>query len=180
VSYHPAHVVSRLLKALRQSLHKPQRAGRTNETRRPSNTGKTTEVAFPEKKALKEESRTIVFWDQSGLYVLRAVVRTYAPVGKRPVLKENLTRDHLWAMSAITLEGGTLYMIDKQERGFKGKDAVRFVKQLMSHIEAKLLCDLLGRLSNTSLWVGQGLFGQWGGSPAAARTACRLRSGAQP
>jgi hypothetical protein len=33
------------------------------------------------------------------------VVRTYAPVGKTPIiLKENLTRDHLSAMSAITLE----------------------------------------------------------------------------
>src|SRR3712207_3658018 len=28
------------------------------------------------------------------------VVRTYAPVGKTPILKENLTRDHLSAMRA--------------------------------------------------------------------------------
>ncbi len=42
VSYHPAHV-SRLLKALRQSLQKPQRkSGRTSATRRPSRTGKNT------------------------------------------------------------------------------------------------------------------------------------------
>ncbi len=40
VSYHPAHV-SRLLKALRQSLQKPQRkSGRTSATRRPSKPGK--------------------------------------------------------------------------------------------------------------------------------------------
>jgi hypothetical protein len=51
-------------------------------------------VAFPQKRALKE-GRTIVFCDQSGLYLLPMVVRTYGPVGKTPILKENLTRDHL-------------------------------------------------------------------------------------
>jgi hypothetical protein len=63
----------------------------------------TKEVAFSQKGAMKE-GRTIVFADQSGFYVLPMVVRTYAPVGKTPILKENLTRDHLSAMSAITLE----------------------------------------------------------------------------
>ena len=54
-----------------------------------------SEVAFSEKGALKE-GRTIVFADQSGFYLLPAVVRTYyAPVGKTPILKEHLSRDHL-------------------------------------------------------------------------------------
>jgi transposase len=39
VSYHPAHV-SRLLKALRQSLQKPQRLSLSSGTKRPSNAGK--------------------------------------------------------------------------------------------------------------------------------------------
>jgi hypothetical protein len=72
-------------------------------------------VAFSQKRALKE-GRTIVFCDQSGFYVLPMVVRTYAPVGKTPILKENLTRDHLAAMSGTTLDG-KLYMIE-QERPF--------------------------------------------------------------
>ena len=60
-----------------------------------------------------------MFADQSGFYLLPMVVRTYAPVGRTPILKENLTRDHLSsAMSAITLDG-KLYMIE-QERSFKG------------------------------------------------------------
>jgi hypothetical protein len=77
-------------------------------------------VAFSQKRAQKE-GRTIAFADQSGFYVLPMVVRTYAPVGKRPILEENLTRDHLSAMSAITLDG-KFYMIE-QERSFKGEDA---------------------------------------------------------
>ena len=93
-------------------------------------------MAFPQKGALKEE-RTIVFADQSGFYLLPMVVRTYAPVGKTPILHENLTRDHLSAMSAITLEG-KLYMIE-QDRAFKGDDVVRFLKHLMRQIPGKLL-----------------------------------------
>ncbi len=93
-------------------------------------------MATAQKRALKQ-GRTIVFADQSGFYLLPMVVRTYAPVGKTPVLKENLTRDHLSAMSAITLEG-KLYMIE-QERAFKGEDAVRFLKHLMRQISFKLL-----------------------------------------
>ncbi|MDQ3834206.1 MAG: transposase [Actinomycetota bacterium] len=91
---------------------------------------------FPEKGALKE-GRTIVFCDQSGFYLLPMVVRTYAPVGKTPILRERLTRDHLSAMSGITLEG-KLYMLE-QERAFKGEDVVRFLKHLMRRIEGKLL-----------------------------------------
>src|SRR3712207_2045972 len=96
----------------------------------------TSEVAFPQKRALRE-GRTIVFCDQTGFYLLPIVVRTYAPVGKTPILREKLTRDHLSAMSAITLEGN-LYMIE-QDRAFKGEDAVRFLKHLMRQIPGKLL-----------------------------------------
>ena len=93
-------------------------------------------MASSEKRALKE-GRTIVFCDQSGFYLLPMVVRTYAPVGETPILHENFTRDHLSAMSGITLEG-KLYMLE-QDRAFKGEDVVRFLKHLMHQIPAKLL-----------------------------------------
>jgi transposase len=93
-------------------------------------------MAFSEKRALKE-GRTIVFCDQSGFYLLPMVVRTYAPVGETPILHENFTRDHLSAMSGITLEG-KLYMLE-QDRAFKGEDVVRFLGHLMHHIPGKLL-----------------------------------------
>src|SRR5215204_5718425 len=94
------------------------------------------EVAFPQKRALKE-GRTIAFADQSGFYLLPMVVRTYAPVGRTPILHERLGRDHLSAMSAVTLDG-RLYIIE-QEKAFKGEDAVRFLKHLMRHFDGKLL-----------------------------------------
>jgi hypothetical protein len=51
--------------------------------------------------------------DQSGFYLLPAVVRTYAPVGHTPLLQEELSRDHLSAISAISLDG-KLYMMEQQ------------------------------------------------------------------
>jgi transposase len=65
------------------------------------------------------------------------VVRTYAAVGKTPIHKEKLTRDHLSAMSAITLDV-KLY-IREQDRAFKGEDALRFLKHLLRQIPGKLL-----------------------------------------
>jgi len=79
--------------------------------------------------------------DQSGFYLLPTVVRTYAPVGGRtPVLHEQLSRDHLSIMSAITPEG-KLLMIE-QERAFKGPDVVRFLKHALRQICARSAPDL--------------------------------------
>jgi transposase len=75
--------------------------------------------------------------DQSGFYLLPAVVRTYAPIGRTPVLHERLSHDHLSAMSGITLEGKLLMM--EQERAFKGPDVVRFLKHALRQIPGKLL-----------------------------------------
>jgi transposase len=65
------------------------------------------------------------------------VVRSYAPVGETPILKEHLSRDHLSAMSAIALDG-KLYMME-QERAFKGEDVVRFLRHLLRQVPGKLL-----------------------------------------
>ncbi len=75
--------------------------------------------------------------DQSGFYLLPNVVRTYAPVGQTPVLYEQLSRDHLSAMSGITVEGKLLMM--EQERAFKGPDVVRFLEHALRQIPGKLL-----------------------------------------
>src|SRR4051794_20510129 len=78
-----------------------------------------------------------MFVDQSGFYLLPTVVRTYALVGQTPILHEKLTRDHLSAMSGITLEGKLLML--EQERAFNGKDVVHFLKHALGQIPGKLL-----------------------------------------
>ncbi len=79
----------------------------------------------------------MLFVDQSGFYLLPAVVRTYAPIGQTPVLREELSRDHLSVMSGITLEG-KLLMVEK-DGAFKGPDVVSFLKHALRRIPGKLM-----------------------------------------
>ncbi len=61
----------------------------------------------------------MVFADQAGFYLLPLVMRTYAPAGQTPMIKEYQSHDHLSAMSGITPEG-KLYMT-VQESSTKGR-----------------------------------------------------------
>ena len=88
------------------------RASSESAGRRSDRTLERGALAFSEKGAI-EEGRTILFVDQSGFYLLPTVVRTYAPIGETPILREELSReelsrDHLSVMSGITLEGKLL------------------------------------------------------------------------
>lgn len=89
------------------------------------------------KKGALEEGRTIVWVDESGFYLLPAIVRSYAPSGQTPILRVPLTRDHLSVISAITLAGTLLFMV--REKAFRGEDVVRFLVHLLRHLRGKLL-----------------------------------------
>lgn len=93
-------------------------------------------MAGAQKKA-EEEGTTIVFVDESGFYLLPSVVRTYAPRGKTPILSVPLTRDHISAIGAITLDGRLL--LCTKEDSYRSPDVVRFLKHLLNHIAGKLL-----------------------------------------
>lgn len=75
--------------------------------------------------------------DESGFRPLPSVVRTWAPRGHTPILREWLTWDHLSAISAIT-PAGELYL-SIQEHAFTGEDVVRFLQQLLDQIPGQLL-----------------------------------------
>lgn len=93
-------------------------------------------MASPQKKA-DEEERTIVFVDESGFYLLPGMVRTYAPRGQTPVLSVPLTRDHLSAIGAVTLDGRVL--LSTQSESYRSPGVVQFLKHLTRHIAGKLL-----------------------------------------
>lgn len=93
-------------------------------------------LAAGEKKAI-DEHYTPVWVDESGFYLLPAVVRTYAPVGQTPIIRSPLTNDHLSAISAIT-PAGQLYMW-VQDRAINSDDVVVFLHHLLGHIEGKIL-----------------------------------------
>lgn len=93
-------------------------------------------MAGDQKKA-EEEGRTLVWIDESGFYLLPALVRTYAPCGETPILRVPLSYDHLSVISAITPDGQLLMQV--QERAYKGPDVVRFLKHVRRPIPGKLL-----------------------------------------
>jgi transposase len=77
-----------------------------------------------------------VWVDESGFYLLPAVASTWAPIGKTPILRNKLSREHFSAISGITLEG-RLYLMMK-EGSFKGPDVVQFLKGLLEEIAGEV------------------------------------------
>jgi transposase len=90
-----------------------------------------------DQKKANDEGRTIVFVDASGFYLLPHVVRTYAPRGQTPIIREVASRDHLAAMSGITPQGKLYSQI--YEEALKGDDAAGFLKYLLLQIPGPIL-----------------------------------------
>jgi hypothetical protein len=83
----------------------------------------------------------LVFVDESGFYLLPMVGRppvADAPVGKTPVIRQYLTRDHLSVISGITPEVKLYMMV--QEQAYKGPDVVNFLRHLLRHIPSLVRC----------------------------------------
>jgi hypothetical protein len=134
ISYHPFQV-GRILKACGWSTQKP--AHRATQGGREGYPAMAGGALAPDQKKAIEEERILVFVDQSGFYLLTGVVRTYAPVGQTPIIRAPSSRDHLSAMGGITPEGKLYLMV--QERAYRGRDVVRFLRHLLRHIPGKLL-----------------------------------------
>ena len=82
-----------------------------------------------DQKNAEAQAQTILFIDESGFYPLPSVVRTYAPVGQTPILREWDTRDHLSAIGAIS-PAGKLYF-HSQAHPINSDDIVRFLEHLL-------------------------------------------------
>lgn len=89
------------------------------------------------KAQAKREHRTLVFVDEAGFYLLPGLVKTYAPAGKTPLLKEWQTRDHLSVMGGITMEG-KVYTLVRQE-SLNGSHTVTFLAHALHVVGDRLL-----------------------------------------
>src|SRR5947209_3163482 len=85
----------------------------------------------------RQERRTLVFIDESGFYLLPSLVKTYAPRGRTPILKEWQTRDHLSVMGGLTAEG-KIYTLVRQE-SLNGLHTVEFLLHLLREVGSRLL-----------------------------------------
>jgi transposase len=125
VHYHKDHV-GRLLKELRWTPQVPiKRAIQRDEEA----IERWRDEVWPElQRRARRERRALVFEDESGFYLLPGVVRTYAPEGLTPVLREKQTRDHLSVMGGMTPEG-KVYTLARQE-SLNGLHSIEFLVHL--------------------------------------------------
>jgi transposase len=65
------------------------------------------------------------------------VVRTYAPVGQTPILREWWTRDHLSAISALSPEGRLYFHC--QDRAINSDDVVAFLEHLLREVPGPMV-----------------------------------------
>jgi len=93
-------------------------------------------VAGVEKKA-RRERRTPVFIDESGFYLLPAVVRTYAPCGITPVLRPFVSRAHLSVMSGVT-PAGQFYTLTRR-RPLRSAECIVFLGHVRRMVGGRLL-----------------------------------------
>jgi transposase len=98
----------------------------------------------------RRERRVLVFEDESGFYLPPGLVRTYAPRGLTPVLREQQSRDHLSVMGGMTPQG-KIYTLVRQE-SLNGDHSIEFLIHLQKVAGSRLLVI-------------------WGGSPIHRRAA---------
>lgn len=166
VCYHKDHV-SRLLKGLGWTPQIPMtRAVQRDEA---AIARWRTEVWPALRHQASRDRRALVFVDETGIYLLPGVVRTYGPKGKTPVIDQWLSRDHLSVMAGVT-PAGKLYTLVRQDP-LTSLESVVFLKHLSVQTGKKLLV----------IWDGSPIH-RWGAVQAyvAAEGAKRIQVEALP
>jgi transposase len=134
VRYHKDHV-GRMLKGLRWT---PQQPIKRATQRDDEAIQRWRDEVWPELlRRARRERRVLVFEDESGFYLLPGVVKTYAPKGLTPVLREKQTRDHLSVMGGMTPEGH-VYTLIRQE-SLNGLHCIEFLLHLLRVAGQRLL-----------------------------------------
>ena len=85
------------------------------------------------KEKARRERRALVFTDESGFYLLPAVVKTYAPRAETPILDEWQTRDHLSVMGGVTAEGKVYSLV--RPRSLNGLHSDRVPRSTWADLE---------------------------------------------
>jgi transposase len=134
VRYHKDHV-GRLLKDLGWT---PQQPIKRAIQRDDAAIRRWREGIWPElRRRARRERRALIFEDESGFYLLPGAVKTYAPEGLTPVLREKQTRDHLSVMGAMT-PAGRVYTLVRQE-SLNGLHCIEFLLHLLRVAGDRLL-----------------------------------------
>ena len=134
VGYNKDHV-SRMLRCLGWTPQIPiTRAVQRDEEA----IGRWRQVRWPQLLAqARRERRTAVFTDESGFYLLPAVVRSYGPKGQTPVLYHWAGRDHLSVMGAVTATLKVYTLV--RSKALNGLHCIEFLDHLLRQAAGSLL-----------------------------------------
>jgi len=92
--------------------------------------------AVLEKKG-EADAASLVWVDETGLYLLPSVVRTYAPRGQTPIRRAPLSHDPLSLIGGLTADGRLLTQV--HDHAIRGPDVVRFLRHLLRHVAGPLV-----------------------------------------
>jgi hypothetical protein len=121
--------------------------------------------------------QTLLCLDESGFSPLPSVVRTDAPMGQTPILREWCTRDQRSAISAISPEG-KLYC-HRQDGVLTSDNVVGFVEHLRREVPGRMVLIWDGAPIHRRHTIQEVL--AHGGRPTHAPGAsARLCAGAEP
>jgi transposase len=90
----------------------------------------------------QQGAQAIFFIDESGFSPLPRVVRTDAPVGHTPVLREWWTRDHLSEIGAMSPEGQRYFAC--QDGAINSEGVVVFLEHLLREVPGRMVIILDG------------------------------------
>jgi transposase len=134
VRYHKGHV-GRLLKELHWT---PQMPIRRAIQRDEQAIARWRAEVWPDLlNQARKQRRVLVFEDESAFYLLPGLVRTYAPQGHTPVIREKQTRDHLSVMGGMTPQG-RVYTLVKQ-KPLNGLHTIGFLEHVLAVTGRRLL-----------------------------------------
>jgi hypothetical protein len=88
-------------------------------------------------KKVAEERSTIVWVDESAFYLLPHAARTWAPRGQTPRLRVRLSKEHLSAISGVTLDGRLFLQV--RDHSYDSQAVVGFLRVLLRKILGKIL-----------------------------------------
>src|SRR5438132_26543 len=94
----------------------------------PSAVGSPPPAAAGRRPSAPTPRRGLVVVDESGFYLLPAVVKTYAPKGQTPILDEWQTRDPLSVMGGVTTQGKVDSLV--RPKSLNGLHAIEFLIHL--------------------------------------------------
>ena len=127
--------VRRVLRHLNWSYHQPERRALQRDE---AAITRWLLKRWPALQRLaRREARTLLFLDETGVYLLPALVRTWAPRGETPLLHAKLSKAHLSVISAVTPEGAIYYHL--QQTSYESAAILRFLDQLHGMIPGNLL-----------------------------------------